>query len=138
MSLALYGRVTKILMENLLALQTLELNPAELTAQQPQRDLLRSKVPTQLLGHYDRLMARGKKGVAVVRNGVCAECHIRVPIGSLGALTFGTDIQLCGNCGRYLYLPEDEPMGHEAVAAVAGAALKPTRRRKKSPAHANQ
>lgn len=126
------GGVTNLLMENLLALQTLEFKTPWTKAEpSPERDALRAKVPGQILSHYDRLMARGKKGVAVVRHGVCGECHIQVPIGSLGALTFGTDIQLCGNCGRYLYLPEDEPMGHEAVAAPV---VKTPKRAKKKPA----
>jgi hypothetical protein len=121
-------------MENLLALQTIDFKTPALAAGQSQpRDALRSKIPSQILGHYDRLMARGKKGVAIVRNGVCAECHIRVSIGTLGALTFGTDIQLCGNCGRYLYLPEDEPMGHQALPVTV---IKTAKRAKKKSADA--
>ena len=100
----------KLLMENLLALQNLEMGSVR-TADVGQRIAeLRSKIPTQILRHYGRLMARGKKGVAIVRNRVCSECHISVPIGTLGSLIFGSDIQLCDSCDRYLYLPEEEPV----------------------------
>jgi hypothetical protein len=80
---------------------------------------LRTKVPPQILGHYDRMVARGKKGIALVRNGVCRECHVRLAIGAMQVLRHGSDIQLCGNCGRYLHLEED-------VAAPAGPAVSHT------------
>lgn len=69
---------------------------------------IRSTIPAPILGHYDRLRARGKKGVAMVRNGVCGECHMRAPIGVLANLIHRSDIQLC-NCGRYLYLADEAP-----------------------------
>lgn len=97
------------IMEKLMALQSLELRigrgkkerDAEITA-------LREAIPPPILGHFDRLLARGKEGVAVVRHGTCTACHIRVAIGVLAALAHGDDVQLCGNCGRYLYQPADE------------------------------
>jgi len=67
---------------------------------------LRGKIPPQILGHYDRLVAQGKKGVTAIRGEVCSSCHIRVPIGAITTLKRGDDIQLCENCGRYLYLPD--------------------------------
>src|SRR3974377_1368754 len=94
----------KQLMADLVALQNLEfLKEAHAPEETKVIERLRKRVPGQILGHYDRLMIRGKRGVAAVRNGVCAECHIKVAIGALGSLMAGTDIQLCGNCGRYLY-----------------------------------
>jgi NMD protein affecting ribosome stability and mRNA decay len=64
--------------------------------------------------------------VAIVRNGVCTECHLKVAIGALASLAHETDIQLCGNCGRYLFLPAQEP-----VLAAALHPLARTARRKK-------
>lgn len=83
---------------------------------------LRSKIPLPILGHYDRLRARDKKGVAVVRNQVCTGCHMRVPIGQITVIMRGEDIQICETCGRYLYLAEEtsEPVA-EAVPAKAEA-----------------
>ena len=59
-----------------------------------------------VLAHYDRLLAKGKKGVAAVRNQVCTGCHMRVPIGVVATLMHDTDIQICESCGRYLYLSD--------------------------------
>ena len=49
-------------------------------------EALRKSIPSQVLTHYDRLVAQGKKGLAVVRNGVCTQCHISVAIGALAGL----------------------------------------------------
>jgi hypothetical protein len=72
------------------------------------------------------MRARGKKGVAIARNGVCIECHMRIPIGVLATLTMGADIQLC-SCGRYLFLPA-------ALPAAPPIPAKPKRRSKKAAA----
>ena len=117
------------ILQNLLKLQSLDFEEvtdknAEATAAE-----LRAKIPAQILGHYDRLVARGKKGVAVVRNQVCTGCHMRQPIGVIMTLKHDQDIQLCESCGRYLYLaPEPEP-----VEAAAPAKSKKGRKSKKSP-----
>ena len=100
----------KTLMENLRALQELEFqNHNRLSENEKQIHKLREKIPNQILDHYDRLMARGKKGLAAVRNQVCTGCHMRVPVGTITTIMHGTDIQLCENCGCYLYIPHDEP-----------------------------
>jgi predicted nucleic acid-binding Zn-ribbon protein len=97
-------------MATLLALQTLEMGGRK-TGKDAERTRLRAAVPEPILGHFDRLLARGKKGVSVIRNGVCTECHLRVPVGTVVTLARGADIQLCGNCGRYLHLPDDQLPG---------------------------
>ena len=93
--------------ESLFKLQTLQ--SAKLTdAVGTEIEGLRETIPAPILAHYDRLTSRGKQGVAVVRNNVCASCHMQAPIGSISTLASGGDIQLCGSCGRYLYLPPEE------------------------------
>ena len=87
---------------------------------------LRAVIPDPILAHYDRLRSRGKKGVAVIRNNVCTGCHMGVAIGTIVTLKQGKDIQLCGSCGRYLYLPPEEPPDPDAAAAVA----KPKRKKR--------
>ncbi len=96
----------KILIENLLKLQTIEFGAATDTANKKPRAELRAKIPLPIISHYDKLMARGKKGVAVIKGQTCGECHVQVPRNTVIILMNGTDIQLCGNCGRYLCLPE--------------------------------
>src|SRR3974377_660467 len=96
----------KDLLQNLLKLQSLEFG--ETTDKNAETLIagLRAGIPQPILGHYDRLRARGKKGLAAVRNQVCTGCHMRVPIGAITTIMHGNDIQLCGSCDRYLYLPD--------------------------------
>lgn len=97
--------------ENLLALQSLEwsLN-APTAADEARISTLRAEIPPPVLDHYDRLMDRGKKGVALARHGVCCECHIKICSGTWVALAHAGDICVCDSCGRYLCLaPENEP-----------------------------
>ena len=97
--------------DNLLALQELQLKPSKSALNRlEQIKALRSEIPESLLRIFDRFMARKRKPVAVVRNGVCSECHLQVAVGILGSLAFGQAVQQCGNCARFLYLPEDEPV----------------------------
>jgi len=125
----------KELLQNLVRLQGLELeeirekNAAAVIAE------LRTKIPPQILGHYDRLMARGKKGIVPVRGQACSGCHMRLPIGVISELMKAEDIQLCDTCGRYLYLEEVIGVASAAPAPAAEPAA-PTKggRRKKAAA----
>jgi|SRR5690348_15143345 len=119
------------LLQNLIQLQALEFSEAEDKDAEVAITELRAKIPSQILGHYDRLVAKGKKGITMVRDQVCTGCHMRVPIGGIISLKHGEDIQLCESCGRYLYLPpatEAEP----AKAAEPAAQPKPARKPRKS------
>ncbi|HEX4263322.1 MAG TPA: C4-type zinc ribbon domain-containing protein [Verrucomicrobiae bacterium] len=108
--------------QNLLKLQLIEFGDEKGTNKQIAD--LRAAIPEPILGHYDRLRARDKKGVAVVRNQVCAGCHMRLPIGVITTLMQDRDIQLCDSCGRYLYLElQEAPV--EPVAPV-----KPVKKRR--------
>ncbi|MCX8090380.1 MAG: C4-type zinc ribbon domain-containing protein [Verrucomicrobiae bacterium] len=91
----------------LLRLQVLEFGQTQTRAVAAEVAELRSKIPPQILGHYDRLRVRGKKGIVPVVNQVCTGCHMRLPLAVVMTLKRGDDIQLCDTCGRYLYLPED-------------------------------
>lgn len=136
-------------LQNLLKLQALEFSDnAEDQAVEAQANQLRALVPPQILGHYDRLRLRGKKGVALVRNHVCTGCHMQQPIGKITVLMRDEDIQLCDSCGRYLYLepeaeaqpaaeaavpaeqPAEKPAEAEAKPAKAKAPRKPRKPRK--------
>src|SRR5512136_957480 len=105
-----------IVLQDLLKLQTLEFDETTKANTEAQAAQLRANLPQPVLGHYDRLRVRGKKGVALVRNQVCTGCHMHVPIGQITVLMRGEDIQLCESCGRYLYLPD--PAEAEALAQM--------------------
>jgi len=99
----------RAIVENLYALQQLLLQEKPLSPEQTVRvQSLRATVPAQIQGHFDRLIAQRRNGVAIVRNGVCCECHIRLPFGTAANLAQPTDIYLCENCGRYLMLAKEE------------------------------
>ena len=57
--------------QTLLKIQALEFSDAQDSNSPVQIQELRTQVPAQILGHYDRLRIRGKKGVALVRNQSC-------------------------------------------------------------------
>lgn len=118
------------LLQAMLEIQEQQLVRNKKPDRNPSLAALRQKVPQQVLAHLDRLLQRGKKGVALLRNGVCAECHMHVPIGVVATIMHDRDIQLCANCGRYLYLPKEEMTA--AAAQPAPPAPKP-RRKKTSP-----
>ena len=105
----------KNILENLLQIQELHFGP-EAEQQAAKIGELRSTVPAPVLAHFDRLVTRGKKGVAIIRNRVCRGCHMGVALGTLITLRKNEDLQLCGSCGRYLYLPEDEALQEKPVA----------------------
>ena len=120
-------------MEHLLALQKLQFDGGPQTAAlQAEMEKHRAVVPAPILGHYDRLVVRGKKGVAMARHGVCGECHLQITSSKLVGLITLNDVILCDNCGRYLFLPEGEAVGtgHTATTPVPPAPVK--RRAKKT------
>lgn len=122
----------RTIVENLYALQQLQLQSAPVSAERDaQIKVLREKIPAQVLGHFDRLIAQGRKGVALVRDGVCRECHIRVPSGTAASLVQPKDLYLCDNCGRYLLLPLEEIAAPAAKPAAPLPA--PVRKTRKKP-----
>jgi predicted nucleic acid-binding Zn-ribbon protein len=118
---------------NLLKLQALDFHEITDKNAESLKAELRTNIPQPILAHYDRLMARGKKGVALVRNQVCTGCHMRLPIGTINVLMQHQDIQICDTCGRYLALAD--PVERAVAAEVAPAKPEPkaapkTRKRK--------
>jgi predicted nucleic acid-binding Zn-ribbon protein len=118
------------LLKNLVKLQELELADATDAKQKALIEELRGKIPPQVLGHYDRLMVRGKKGIVPVRGQACSGCHMRLPIGVVSTLMKAADIQLCDSCGRYLFLPEGE--GTQVLVEAAEAKVETQAKRKRA------
>jgi|GEM_PF-392895 len=119
-------------MEHLLTLQKLNFDTRPQTATwKIEVEKIRTEVPPPILAHYERLVLRGKKGVAIARKGVCSECNLRITNGRLIGLVHRKEVQLCDNCGRYLYLPEGELTGLPETKPVPVAAAK---HRSKKPA----
>ncbi len=112
------------LLQNLIKLQAIEFEETTEKIAGASIAELRAKIPPQILGHYDRLVARGKRGVTAIRGENCSSCHIRVPIGAITTLKRGEDIQLCENCGRYLFLPDTAEAATPPPAAPVKRAKK--------------
>ena len=94
---------------DLLALQqVLKRGDGATAGEVTERRRLEKKIPAPLLAHFFRQLACDRRGVALVRNGVCSECHIRLPSVSFDNLKRSDDVQLCESCGCYLALPADE------------------------------
>ena len=123
------------IIQNLVKLQALEFGEISSKTLASEVAELRTLIPPTILGHYDRLAARGKKALAVVRNQVCSGCHMRLPIGTINTMMQGHDLQLCDSCGRYLYLAA--PAESQAPEIVVAAAAKPASRPRKAKAFAN-
>ncbi|MGA3285292.1 MAG: C4-type zinc ribbon domain-containing protein [Verrucomicrobiota bacterium] len=121
------------LLQNLIRLQSLEFGEIKGKNAEATIAELRGKIPPQILAHYDRLVAKGKKGVAAVRNQVCTGCHMRVPIGVVTTLMHDTDIQLCESCGRYLHLSDST-----TTKAPEGTAKPKPARKTRSPKSSSQ
>jgi len=79
---------------------------------------LRANIPPGVLVTHDQMRDRGRRCVAEVHHGVCTGCHLALAIGNVAAVRHG-NLHRCGNCGRYLYLVEDE----EPAEAASSAAL---------------
>jgi predicted nucleic acid-binding Zn-ribbon protein len=118
------------IMQNLVSLQALEFGGTKNKTADATIAQLRAKIPAQILGHYDRLMNRGKKGLAMVRDQVCTGCHMRLPLSVVMTLMHGKDIQLCDSCGRYLYLAS--PAETHTEPATPAKPAKKTRKPKAS------
>ena len=123
----------KQVLENLLQLQALELGLEPNPPGSAGKEELRKKMPLHILQNYDRLRARGKKGIAMVRHGVCGQCHMQVAMGLLASLHRQDDIHRCENCGAYLWLVEEAP-----PLEMPPRNIKPVRRGRprKTPVHA--
>jgi hypothetical protein len=65
------------------------------------------------------------------------ECHLRLPSGMMAALARTNEVHLCGNCGRYLHLTENEPPGltNSPPPIKVPAKLRARRTRQKADLH---
>lgn len=128
------GFSMKQLLDNLLLLQSLELGTQRVTAGALGPDELRKRIPPQVLQHYDRLRARGKKGIALVRHGVCGQCHMQVAVGLLAMLRRQDNLYRCESCGAYLQQVEEQTAPLEMPPRI----VRPARRGRppKASAHA--
>lgn len=91
----------------LAALQT------EIEAEQARRNVLLPRVPKALFQTYDSVRSRRMgQGLALVSQGCCTGCHIRLPPQLYNILQRGNSIEQCPSCRRLMFwdhfLPTDD------------------------------
>ena len=122
----LSGKEMKNVLERLITIQDLQLKRGRQTAAiKEQITRLRVDIPEPILAHFDRMVARGKKGVAIANHGVCMGCHLKISSGTWANLQHSDDIHLCDSCGRYLHLPAET---ETAPPPIAPLRVKPRKR----------
>ncbi len=78
---------------------------------------LRSIIPAFILGHHDRKIQMGKPSIVPVISGICSACHLSLPSGHAGRLQSSQDLEVCDNCGTFIYLEAGaKPAAPEAAA----------------------
>jgi hypothetical protein len=121
--------------EPLLALQQLEFTEEEHKRENADEIArLRQSISEEILMRYDRLLIRGKKALAAVRCGVCAECHMRLPTGLYAELLRAEELLTCANCGRYLYLFMEAPETVPQIDSLFRIAATPAPKRPRTKA----
>ena len=86
---------------------------------------LRQLIPEPVCAHYDRVSKAGKIPIVAARNGVCQGCFVRLSSGAFQRLVRQDDLNLCENCGRYIY---PDPEGSPEPAPIAPAKATKARR----------
>jgi hypothetical protein len=85
---------------------------------------LRSLIPPSILGHHDRMLQRGKRSTVPVLNAICTSCHLRLPVSHNARLKCSQDLEVCDNCGAFIYYEPSDEM-------VAPIVMKPARKKAK-------
>ena len=86
----------------------------------PRQVELREQVPNAILGHFDRMLAQGRSGVAPLRNGICGGCHIRIPRAHVSDIRASHELDVCDQCGTFIY--SEEVLAAAGTQVAAGVA----------------
>jgi predicted nucleic acid-binding Zn-ribbon protein len=109
---------------DLQALQQILRRRARASAAQKARvQQLEKNIVPSMLEHFYHQLACDRRAVALVRNGVCGECHIRLPSATLSELRRPGLVPLCENCGCYVALPAEEAPAAKALRPAPTPAM---------------
>ncbi|WP_027625059.1 zinc ribbon domain-containing protein [Clostridium lundense] len=75
----------------------------ELKTYEKEMSSIRSKLPSDILEDFDYIKSQKKVAVALLQNGVCAGCKIKVSSLTIDELNKKSGIVHCDNCGRILW-----------------------------------
>ena len=80
----------------------------ELASLEANRNQLTTDVEERVLRHYERVLhTKGDNVVVGIEHGVCAGCHMRIPVQLLVTCQSFKELVTCPNCGRILYYTRD-------------------------------
>ena len=89
------------------ALRDLEGRRRQLEAEQEELTRKRhealKKLPSHIMEHYERLHETVSDPVAVVEDGTCSGCHLRLSEIVLERVREGREVVICENCSRFLF-----------------------------------
>lgn len=74
-------------------------------------EALRQRLPTAILKHYDQRRASNRPAIAPVKRGVCGDCHTEVTRSGFAHLHEDGALNVCENCGVFIYLDDHETKG---------------------------
>ena len=74
----------------------------EIARQQEMRSPLTSKLESDILNRYNRLLKTSGIPLVKIENGICGHCHLRVIPQTLHEVNKGT-VTACENCGHLVY-----------------------------------
>ena len=85
---------------------------------------LRARIPASILGHHDRMLQRGKRSIVSAVNGVCSACHLHLPSGHASRLRSSQDLEVCDNCGAFIYFEDVAETNEPPKLTTAGTKRK--------------
>jgi predicted nucleic acid-binding Zn-ribbon protein len=71
-----------------------------------ERIRLCEQIPSYLIKQYDTLKARSAEPIALIRNGTCSGCKLKLSGSTIERVRGGTAIVNCEHCSRVLYVDE--------------------------------
>jgi len=74
-----------------------------------ERAAQRNRIPDYLANQYETLRARASEPIALIKNGTCSGCKLKLSGSTIERVRGGMGIVTCEHCSRILYVSEFEP-----------------------------
>ncbi len=71
-----------------------------------QRNALTERIPAYLIQQYDTLRARGAEPIAMIKNGTCAGCKLKLAGSTVERARGSLSIVTCEHCSRILFVDD--------------------------------
>jgi predicted nucleic acid-binding Zn-ribbon protein len=74
---------------------------------------IRKKIPKVILDHFECIRLDGRKPIAPVDYAVCTACNFKMPKARALAAHRSGEIDICDNCGAFIYVEKSDRLGSE-------------------------